>query len=362
MAFLGDPTSDRHRTDASLDGERGRADDELVTRSIAAAEDADELIQIARERARAVLELARGREDGHGENAAELGHTRAADDRTLADEYATADRALHDERTRRRLAIRQLLALERYETDEALANERAAADSATIGRESLDTIVHDLRSMLSAVTLNAATLVLGADRGKPVQQLVELGSNIQHAAAQMELLLADLQDLAAIDAGRARLVPVAQDLLAVVRTAVEIHQSVATANGLTLIALLPPEPLVLSIDAPRFTRALTNLLANAIKFTPRGGAITVEVAQLGDAVELSVTDTGPGIPPELHDAIFERFHQAGTSAARAKGVGLGLYIARSIVLAHGGRIWVESATDHGATFRVRLPVRRPPTA
>jgi signal transduction histidine kinase len=286
----------------------------------------------------------------------QVARARALENLLLADEYAGIERALRDERVRRRLAVRQLLALERRTTDDVLAAARSAADPQPVAAESLGTIVHDLRSMLSAVTLSAGAIVIGASRGQPAELLVELGSNIQRAAAQMELLLADLQDLAALDAGRTNIVLANHDFIQVVRTAVEIHQPAATANGIALSASLPAAPIHVSIDAARFARVISNLLANAIKFTPHGGSVTVEVAQIGNVVEASVTDTGPGIQAALHDSIFERFCQGPNGAGAGRGVGLGLYIARSIVVAHGGRIWVESVPGQGATFRVRLPI------
>ena len=102
---------------------------------------------------------------------------------------------------------------------------------------------------------------------------------------------------------------------------------------------------------------ITNLLANAIKFTPHGGRITVEVAQIGGVAEITIApDTGPGIPADQQHTIFERFRQL--DGARGRGVGLGLYIARSIVHAHGSQNRVESVPGQGSTFRVRLPVRQ----
>jgi len=242
--------------------------------------------------------------------------------------------------------------------DELLKRSFVAAGApAGIAQTTFEAIIHDLRSMLSAVSVSASTIVVGATQGQPASLFAELGHGIQQATAQMDLLLADLQELAAIDGHRTRTRLAPGDLIEVVRSAVEIHHPAATANRLTLAARLPPGPLVVQIDAPRFTRVIANLLINAIKFTPAGGTITVEVAQIGAVVEVAVSDTGPGIAPEQYETIFERFRQ-GPTVGRVRGVGLGLYIARSIVLAHAGRIWVESVPGQGATFRVRLPTPR----
>lgn len=348
-----DPTRERERTDDSLDRERSRTDHELATRSEAAGEAADEVIKLARERARAVIETARAREASHGPLAPEVLLARAAEDALVAYEDEAADLALRDERERRRLAIRQLLALERRATDATLMLERAAVDDSMVERRMIDMLVHDMRTMLSVIAVNAATIILATEKSAPVSLVVELAAHIQHATAQSDILLGDLQELAAFEGGRARVVRTDADLLQVVRTAIDIHEAVAEANGIALTATLPEGPLVVPLDTGRFMRVVVNLLTNALKFTPRGGSVTVEVTRGERTIELAVKDTGPGIPHELHEAIFERFRRGPDVTAR--GLGLGLYIARALVEAHGGSISVESSPGTGATFRVRLP-------
>ena len=207
--------------------------------------------------------------------------------------------------------------------------------------------------MISVMSLNAASIILAADRDEPTALLVDLASHIQRATAQTDVLLGDLQELAKIDGGQAHISPRESDVVEVVRAAVEINHAVASANGVALTADLPAAPINASIDAPRFMRVVVNLISNALKFTPDGGAISVAVTRQDDAVELAVRDTGPGVPAALQDVIFERFRQGPDVTVR--GLGLGLYIARAIVEAHGGKIWVDSAPGAGATFRVRLP-------
>jgi signal transduction histidine kinase len=350
-----DPAREREYTDASLDRERTRTDDELAARTESAGETADAVIGVARARARAVLDAARAREDAGEPMTPALAAIRAAEDATLRSEYDAADLALRDERARRRLAVRQLLALERRATDETLSAERALVDDTMIERAMLDVLVHDLRSMMSVMSLNAASIILAADRGEPVSLLVDLAGHIQRAIAQSEVLLGDLHELAKINSGHARISPTDGDVVEVVRAAVDVHQAAAEANGITLAAELPAVPIIASIDAPRFMRVVVNLLSNALKFTPEGGAVRVTVARRGDAIEVGVRDTGPGVPAELQAVIFDRFQQGPDATAR--GLGLGLYIARAIVEAHGGKIWVESRRGAGATFRVQLPAR-----
>ena len=109
-----------------------------------------------------------------------------------------------------------------------------------------------------------------------------------------------------------------------------------------------------SADTARLLQVLSNLVGNAIKFTPRGGVITVRIEPLGDEVRFAVRDTGPGIAPDQVPHIFGRFWQANRKDRR--GIGLGLAIAKGIVEVHGGRIWVESTLGAGSTFYFTIPV------
>jgi signal transduction histidine kinase len=112
----------------------------------------------------------------------------------------------------------------------------------------------------------------------------------------------------------------------------------------------------LSADRIRLKQVLYNLLSNAVKFTPEGGTVRIDAAAVGDSVRISVTDNGIGIPPEEHEAIFNEFHQVGTTTKGVKeGTGLGLAISRRLVEAHEGKIWVESEPGKGSRFSFTLP-------
>jgi signal transduction histidine kinase len=115
-------------------------------------------------------------------------------------------------------------------------------------------------------------------------------------------------------------------------------------------------PLLFECDHARMLQVLANLIANAMKFTPRDGVICVHAERKGGELQLLVSDTGTGIPPELQEAVFERFWQVGSNDRR--GLGLGLYISRSIVEAHGGRVWAESGGRAGTTMHITLPAVR----
>jgi two-component system sensor histidine kinase VicK len=127
--------------------------------------------------------------------------------------------------------------------------------------------------------------------------------------------------------------------------------------GLLAGADLPPIP----VDRDRINQVFDNLLGNAIKFSPRGGIITIDVQDAGEMILVSVADTGVGIPVDKLERVFDRFFQVdGSATRRFSGAGLGLAIARRIVEAHGGRIWVESEADKGSVFKFTVPKTQTP--
>ena len=351
--------STRDETDAKLQEERSRTDEELLDRSHALGEDADLVIRKARERAQAVLDLARRREDEqvrmHGTStraAAALTEERRVEDSALRREHAVADRAIEVERDRRRLALTQLLALERRDTNVTLDAERASADDAVRVRDDLlAQVSHDLRGMLAAVSINAAVIASFPNVEEPL--VITRAETIMRVTAQMGQLIADLVDVASMDSGQLRLARGSGDIVELVRDILDAHGAVAKANEIQLSAKLPQGPVLASVDMPRVSRVLLNLVTNAIKFTPAGGSVEIAVRSTEREVEICVSDTGPGVPIEEREAIFERFRQL--PGANRSGVGLGLYIARTIVTAHGGSITVEDAPEGGASFVVRLP-------
>ncbi len=170
-------------------------------------------------------------------------------------------------------------------------------------------------------------------------------------------LIDDLQELALAEAGELKLVRQAEDIGRVINQAVAATQAQATAKGLSLVTDLPAELPSCDIDSHRISQVLYNLLDNAVAHTPQGGIITVAARQVNNWVEISVADTGEGIPPEELPNIFERFYRVDKSRARATGGhGLGLTIARRLVEAHGGKIEVESEPGKGSRFTFTVPV------
>jgi GAF domain-containing protein len=152
-----------------------------------------------------------------------------------------------------------------------------------------------------------------------------------------------------------------QDMREMARLALQSCEVSAVTAGISLHLQadldLPP----IMVDRDRVNQVFDNLLGNAIKFSPRGGAITIEVTDAGDMIQLSVLDTGVGIPPDKLERVFDRFYQVdGSATRRFGGAGLGLAIARRIVEAHGGHIWVDSAVGQGSAFRFTLPKTQAP--
>jgi signal transduction histidine kinase len=168
----------------------------------------------------------------------------------------------------------------------------------------------------------------------------------------MTRLLGDLVDVASIEAGRFGVVPETSDANALVRDTVEAFRPAASAKGISLVLAAADGVLLAKYDQDRILQVLANLLSNAIKFTGRG-SIAVRVESIGTEVRFSVADTGAGVEPDHLQSIFERFWQVTRGDRR--GLGLGLFISRCIVEAHGGRIWAESALGRGSTFYFTLP-------
>ncbi len=223
----------------------------------------------------------------------------------------------------------------------------------TVRREFVSNISHELRTPLAALQALVETLQDGALEDPPAaQRFLALMHGELDALAQM---VQELLELARIESGVApvRLAP--ERVADLVLPAIERLRPQAERAGLTLTVELPEElPLVLA-DAGRIQQVIANLVQNAIKFTPTGGAVAVRAVRTGDQVTVAVRDTGVGISAEALPRVFERFYKADRSRAGG-GTGLGLAIARHIVEAHGGRIWAESVEGRGSVFTFSMVV------
>jgi two-component system sensor histidine kinase ResE len=180
---------------------------------------------------------------------------------------------------------------------------------------------------------------------------------IYDEAGRMHRLVVELLDLARMDSGNPEFRRAPVDLPQLLERVVEKFTPQASEGQVELRTHLNPLPRILG-DGDRLAQVFTNLIDNAVKHTPPGGVVSVETNLKGEQVEISVTDSGEGIPPEEAARIFERFYQLDKSRVRAsgKGVGLGLAIANEIIIAHGGEISIHNATGQGSIFMVKIPV------
>jgi signal transduction histidine kinase len=232
-----------------------------------------------------------------------------------------------------------------------LARALEKANSAIRTRDEILAIVsHDLRNPVSTIAMAASLLEMPIPEEKKAEQV----RVIQRAAAGMNRLISDLLDVSAIEAGRFTIEPTPLSLSPLLREACRMFERQAAQRHQQLEFLIPEDLPRVYADRDRILQVLSNLVGNAIKFTPDGCAIRVRATR-GDAeLVVSVEDTGPGIPEADVLHIFDRFWRARRS--KRGGAGLGLDIARGIVEAHGGRIRVESAPGRGSIFSFTLPL------
>jgi signal transduction histidine kinase len=172
----------------------------------------------------------------------------------------------------------------------------------------------------------------------------------------MNRLIGDLTDAANIAAGTLTVTRAMADLSAIVSEALEMFHPLAIERRVALEAAIESPLRKAFFDPARIYQVITNLLGNAIKFTPAGGTVKVRLYSAADDLRVAVSDTGIGIPPDQLSAVFDRNVQLAKDSRR--GAGLGLYISRSIVLRHGGRIWAESRLGEGSTFFFTVPSLR----
>jgi PAS domain S-box-containing protein len=240
----------------------------------------------------------------------------------------------------------------------AVENARAYEEARRANRlkdEFLATLSHELRTPLNAILGYARMLKSGMVNPERLPRAVEI---IHKNAVALTKIVEDVLDVSRIVSGKLRLKTQTLDLAPVLAVSVETVQPAAEAKGIALHGVMEPGPSQVVGDPDRLQQVMWNILSNAVKFTPSGGAVTVRLEPADGHVDIVVTDTGVGIAPEFIPHIFERFRQGDSRFAREfGGLGLGLAIARHIVEMHGGTIEASSeGLGKGSTFRVRLPM------
>ena len=234
---------------------------------------------------------------------------------------------------------------------------RAAQRAIEARDDVLGIVAHDLRNPLGNIIMSSLLLRRGAEPTGPARRLMEM---IEGAATRMNRIIQDLLDVTRMEAGHLSIEPSRIPAAQIVATAVEAERPLATSGGLELRLEVAPDLPEVWADRDRLLQVFDNLIGNAIKFTERGGQITVGGSAQEGKVLFWVADTGVGIPADDLRHVFDRFWQA--RKVDRVGAGLGLPIVKGIVEAHGGRIWVESAPGRGSRFAFTIPTAPPAAA
>jgi signal transduction histidine kinase len=231
---------------------------------------------------------------------------------------------------------------------------RAAAEAEAKTREEVMAVVsHDLGNPMTAVAMNAMQLIRRAAAAGDASAQT-LAESIVRSVNRMDRLVCSLLDVSRIEAGRLILDKKAHELTQIVHPIIDAFAAISAEKALTLASQVPERPLPIVCDRDRVDQVLSNLIANSVKFAPEGSTITLAVEAQPNELVFSVADSGPGIAAQDQPHIFDRYWRAAGQERR--GLGLGLAIAKGIVQAHAGRIWVESSPGHGSTFFFTLPI------
>lgn len=217
----------------------------------------------------------------------------------------------------------------------------------------LHVVSHELRGPLGVLVMAADSFAVDAKANASQAKQQTFAERVLRQAHRMLAIVDDLLDVSRIEAGELRVEPAAADLVAVIHEAVEriqpsLKKHTVTLRGATNVRAL--------IDVDRVEQVIANFLTNAIKYSPSGGEIIVNVQTNASEAVVSVTDSGIGIPSSALPRIFERYFRAPGSEKAAKGIGLGLYVTKRLVEAHGGRVEVTSEVGKGTTFSFSVPL------
>src|SRR5688500_18701722 len=238
----------------------------------------------------------------------------------------------------------------RYRVEEALHQAIRARD------DMMGIVSHDLRNPASAVKMLAGSILSEAEARALPPDVAERIEIMQQAAVQIDTLIQDLLDITRLEAGRLTVSPADVAPIPLVEAALYALRALVESGGVELVTTFDEDLPMVHADPERVTQLLSNLVGNALKFTPAGGRVEVRVQPREEGVLVSVSDTGEGIAADQLPHVFERFYQvSGARTGARHGAGLGLPIARGIVEAHGGTIWIESVAGRGTTVRFTLP-------
>jgi signal transduction histidine kinase len=222
--------------------------------------------------------------------------------------------------------------------------------------EFLANMSHELRTPLNAI-IGFSDVLLQRMFGELNEQQADYLQDIRSSGSHLLTLINDILDLSKIEAGRMELEAAPFSLVAALDNAVTLVRERAQSHGIKLTLDVSPDVDTIVADERKLKQIVVNLLANAVKFTPDGGAVTLGARRENGEIRLAVRDSGIGIAPEDQERIFEEFQQASHQGERSReGTGLGLALSKRMVELHGGTITVESAPGRGSTFTVALPL------
>ncbi len=382
---------ERQKTDDSLTAERVKTNEsltaavektEIQTDKDVHAErvDADQTTLASRAEADSDRDIEREASGDHGKD------KRRNDDDRLLDERRRADNAVERERARVDVAIdrerdfksaieSRVLGQEREQTDKNLLAERSRADSEvhvasnllsdeiaehsktkvslTTRDEFLAIVSHDLKNPIGAISICADMLLEDSSYKEMNSQITHWIQFIKRNADTSLRLIADILDMERIAEGKLKLNLKQQCIGHIIRESMLSFVHAASAKTVLLRAMPSNISGDVVCDHDRIMQVFSNLIGNALKFTPAGGSIILETYLGKTEVEVSVRDTGPGIPDDMKDYIFDRFAQLRSKDRT--GLGLGLYISKMLIEAHQGRLWVHSKVGEGSTFSFALP-------
>jgi signal transduction histidine kinase len=377
----------RAHTDASLDAERATTDSGEYRSEAIAQQALDDLIErdriladtrLLKRRDNVDHLLARFRSASPSNSDSSVAQERRIADqgkiteRQEMDAHVQGERArsdlLVDAERRKQELLHTRLEVCRQDTDDHLSSERQDSDAAVITLDDtkdalavsedqqerydnvLGMVTHDLRSPLMVIAMGAEAIATDTHE-PPTRKVAHM---MLQAAARMDRLVADLLDALRIQSGTLRITKQSQGIDALLTEVLQTYGPLFANRHLNFTVDVPTTAIVVSFDYDRIVQVLSNLLGNAMKFTPQGGTVILHAQQRAQQVEFSLSNSGPGIFPNDLPHIFERFWQIDNKSRR--GLGLGLYICKTIVEGHGGTIKAESELGQGTTIRFTLPV------
>ena len=351
-------------TDLPRQSEREKSDETLRHSDLACEHQADfdrdaERLEADKAKLQSRSDSDASRDLGRADTGRSGAERQAQGDERLRVERQTSDQAIKGERLRADAATekgRSQYQAAAKSSAELLSQEQQSHQKTkatlTTREEFLAIVSHDLRNPLNNISMATQNLL---EEPKDVK---ELALSINRSADEMLRLIEDLLDVERMAVGKLTLHIEQHDVSEIIKEAVEKFKGTAASKGITLEAAPQDVCGYVVCDRSRVMQVLSNLIGNAIKFTPARGQICVSCQRVGPEggeVRISVSDTGEGIAPEKIKTIFERFSQIHNQDRR--GIGLGLYIAKMMVEEHPGRIWVESKVGEGSTFHFTLPLR-----